>query len=44
VMRSRLTKVKAVAKTLHQHLTNLLTYSLSVRPYCRGTVGLVPWT
>jgi transposase len=26
VMRSRLTKVKAVAKTLHQHLTNLLTY------------------
>jgi transposase len=25
-MRSRLTKVKAVAKTLHQHLTNLLTY------------------
>jgi len=26
VMRSRLTKVKAVAKTLHQHPTNLLTY------------------
>ena len=26
VMRSRLTKVKAVAKTLHKHLTNLLTY------------------
>lgn len=26
VMRSRLTKVKAVAKTLYQHLTNLLTY------------------
>jgi transposase len=26
VMRSRLTKVKAVAKTLHQHLTNMLTY------------------
>ena len=26
VMRSRLTKLKAVAKTLHQHLTNLLTY------------------
>jgi len=25
-MRSRLTKVKAVAKTLHKHLTNLLTY------------------
>jgi transposase len=28
VMRSRLAKVKAVAKTLHQHLTNLLTYFL----------------
>ena len=26
VMRSRLSKVKAVAKTLHRHLTNLLTY------------------
>jgi transposase len=26
VMRSRLSKVQAVAKTLHQHLTNLLTY------------------
>src|ERR1019366_56847 len=26
VMRSRLTKVKAVAKTLHMHLTNLLSY------------------
>src|ERR1035438_8069455 len=26
VMRSRLTKVKTVAKTLHQHLTNLLTF------------------
>ncbi|MDP1578713.1 MAG: ISL3 family transposase [Reyranella sp.] len=28
VMRSRLSKVKAVAKTLHRHLTNLLTYFL----------------
>lgn|GEM_PF-2514400 len=28
VMRSRLLKVKAVAKTLHRHLTNLLTYFL----------------
>lgn len=28
VMRSRLGKVKAVAKTLHRHLTNLLTYFL----------------
>ncbi len=28
VMRSRLTKVKAVAKTLHEHLIHLLTYFL----------------